>query len=348
MNIDFPEIDIAINKSKLKKDLYQPTSFWENATQKIKNDIENYGIDNFRRLEAPLNFFVPTYGIPANSFSNNIAKKISEYLTAEGTKKQSLAMEQFLSGYMHALSDYRVFIASDIREMKPILTDFSESEFGNPVEQFEFDGKKFSRSALNYLLGICFLKKHINKDGEINSILEIGGGFGTLGEILKLSNIKYINLDIPPVSFISWNYLSKIYNENSLEPYLHEKKEILINELKPCSVFNSWDIELFEGSIDLFVNFISFQEMEPRIVENYLNHVIRLNPKWILLRNMREGKQIRKNDDDVGVLSPTTTEDYTKMLNENYSLIASNVFPFGYKTVDGFHSELLLYKRKNE
>ena len=33
------------------------------------------------------------------------------------------------------------------------------------------------------------------------------------------------------------------------------------------------------------------------------------------------------------------------LMEGNYSLIATNVFPFGYKTVDGFHSELLLFRR---
>ena len=38
--------------------------------------------------------------------------------------------------------------------------------------------------------------------------MEIGGGFGTLGEILSFSkNKKYIDLDIYPNSYISWNYL---------------------------------------------------------------------------------------------------------------------------------------------
>jgi hypothetical protein len=96
--------------------------------------------------------------------------------------------------------------------------------------------------------------------------------------------------------------------------------------------------------VDLFVNFISFQEMEPHIVKNYLGHVTRLGARWILLRNMREGKQLRKND-WVGVDTPILGDDYLAMLPA-YELLERNVIPFGYQTVDGFHSELLLLKRK--
>ena len=53
-------------------------------------------------------------------------------------------MEEFLSGYFHSLSDYRVSLAANDETKKPFLNHFSESSFGNPIEQFEFDGKKYS------------------------------------------------------------------------------------------------------------------------------------------------------------------------------------------------------------
>jgi hypothetical protein len=76
--------------------------------------------------------------------------------------------------------------------------------------------------------------------------------------------------------------------------------------------------------LNLFVNFISFQEMEPHIVKNYLGHVSRLKAKWILLRNMREGKQIRKNG-LVGVDTPILSEDYLIMLPD-YELVEEKMF----------------------
>ena len=39
-------------------------------------------------------------------------------------------------------------------------------------------------------------------------------------------------------------------------------------------------------------------------------------------------------------------DDYIAMIKDEYNLVESNVNPFGYKTVDGFHSELLLFKHK--
>lgn len=347
MKFKYPDLELIIELSKTQKNIYRPSSFWDKASNKIIEDIKNFGIENFRRLETPLNYFVPNYGIPANSFSQDVVDDVYNILKLNGSKKQILAMQEFLSGYFHALSDYRVFLSADENNKHPRLNHFSESNYGNPIEQFEFNGKKYSRSSLNYILGLCFLKKFLSQKEEIKTVLEIGGGFGTLGEILTISNnIKYIDIDIPPVSFIAWKYLQNL-NSNNIEPYFQEKPKIKIKKLRKCSVFNSWDIEKLEGNIDLFVNYISFQEMEPNIVENYLNHVMRLNTKWILLRNMREGKQVKKAANEIGVENPIKKDDYLKMMVGAYSFIDSNVYPFGYKTVDGFHSELLLFKRKD-
>jgi hypothetical protein len=59
---------------------------------------------------------------------------------------------------------------------------------------------------------------------------------------------------------------------------------------------------------------------------------------------MREGKQLRKND-SVGVENPILGDDYLAML-PGYEPVERNMLPFGYRTVDGYHSELLLLRRK--
>lgn len=335
-----------------QNEFFRPSSFWREAANNIFHEIRDFGIENFRSLPLPLGYFVPTYGSPANSLNIDIETRIRKLIKDENcSNKQELTIMNFLTGYNHAFSDYRVLKAADNTAIKPTLHLFSESSYGNPKEQFEIEGKYFSRSSLNYLLGLAFLKKHIGND-EIRTVLEIGGGFGTLGEILKYSSIpmqKYINFDIPPISFISWNYLSNIYPKqdiNSLDSMM-QKGEINIDGLEACSIFNNWQIESLNGEVDLFVNFISFQEMEPHLVANYLKHIIRLNTKWVLLRNIREGKQVKSKENTVGVEVPILKEDYLNMLRDTYELVDSNVIPYGFRTVDNFNSELMLFKRRS-
>jgi len=346
-HIDF--LSLAVSELKKQKQVYQPTAFWTAASERIADALSNYGIENFRRIPVALDYFVPNYGSPASGLSNEqvemLANQLTKYHPSE--KKSHQVLQHFLSGKQSALADYRVLLASDNDMQLPYLHNFNESQYGRPLEQIELEGKRFSRSALNYLLGLAFLKRHLGKDVP-RSVLEIGGGFGTLGEIWSQSGItdrKYIDIDIPPTQYVADYYLKSILGAHRVTGFdeIPKDQSINISTLKPTSVLCSWQIEQLTGEIDLFVNFISFQEMEPDVVSNYLHHVDRLKTRWILLRNMREGKQI-KREGHVGVETPIRSDDYLAML-PNYELIARNVHPYGFETVDGFHSELQVLRR---
>jgi hypothetical protein len=45
------------------------------------------------------------------------------------------------------------------------------------------------------------------------------------------------------------------------------------------------------------------------------------------------------------VKDPILGKDYDTYL-EGFQLVATNVLPFGYRTIDGFHSELRLYAKR--
>lgn len=346
----YDELNMAFEDMLSQNELYVPSHFWHEASLEIINEINEFGINKFRSLYSALDFFVPTYGYPGGGFNNDQVKEINKLFDNKwpNSIKPRLAIENLMSGYLSALSDYRVYKGADDINILPHLHYFTESQYGEPIEQFHFDGRKFSRSALNYLLGVTMLKKHLNGDVP-SKILEIGGGFGTLGEILASSNIpgyQYFDIDIPPTSFVAQSYLIENFGEKNVLTYAKTKDldQIKIQDAPKFSVLCSWQIEKLVGKIDLFVNFISFQEMEPHIVKNYISNINRLEPRWILLRNMREGKNIT-NGKDVGVVTPILGDDYLAML-QNYDLVERNVIPFGFQTVDGFNSEIILMRSK--
>ena len=344
----FAELDLTLQDAEKQPELYRATSFWRAASLRIADELKASGIENFRRIKSALGYFVPNFGPPTNSFSVEHVESLMQHARHElkVSDKTLRTLDQYLSGYFHARSDYRVLKASDTQDKKPFLHDFSESEFGRPVEQFEFDGKRFSRSSLNYLLGLSMLKQQVDT-GSIRTVLEIGGGFGTLGEILAqsgLPQVRYIDVDIPPTQFVAAQYLSHVLGRDRVAGYSDTRdRTIDIAGLPTATVLCNWQIEQLKGHVDLFVNFISFQEMEPHVVRNYLHHVDRLQARWILLRNMREGKQ-KRTATSHGVETPILSDDYIRMLG-HYKLIARNVHPFGFETADGFNSELLLLER---
>ncbi|APE06026.1 hypothetical protein BM528_09840 [Alteromonas sp. RW2A1] len=337
----------AFDDMKAQSALYQPTEFWAEASEKIFKNLDSEGIANFRRASLPLSFFVPTYGQPGNGLgqtSEALIQLLTKHIHLSEKQKQTL--NAMFIGRQQAEADYRVLVASVLSKADTSLLNFSESEVGNPIEHFEFDGKKFSRSALNYLLGLAFLNQFTPLK-NLRTVVEIGGGFGTLGEILAKTNnnVKYMNFDIAPTLNVADYYLSNVFGRDKVGGYFQQETPVDVGETtRPLNVFGAWQIEALDDPVDLFVNFISFQEMEPEVVQNYLNHVDRVKTKWVLLRNIREGKQTIK-EHGFGVNEPIYTEDYKKML-PNYESVSSNVRPFGLKTLDGFHSELLLFKRK--
>jgi putative sugar O-methyltransferase len=318
---EFELLHSMLTDMKLQSPLYQPTSFWKMGSKIVEWELCEQGVANFRSQKTSQRFFAPLY--PA------------------------------LQGELLARKDYEALHSHNI-DAPPFTDKVSESRAGVPYEQFVFDGRSFSRSFLNYLLGLGFLKKHVDTT-MVKTVLEIGGGFGTLGEILlgdDRNGCFYMNLDIPPVAFVSSYYLQNVFGKDNVADYLDLKdQEVLDIEVlkKQYKAINtcSWQIEKLTGKIDLFVNFISFQEMEPEVVNNYCLHVRRLEPSYVLLRNIKEGKRKKGSHSDTGVKTPILGDDYDTFLPE-YELIATDSSIFGYTSPDGFHSELRLYQRKSK
>ncbi|WP_076410845.1 putative sugar O-methyltransferase [Shewanella sp. UCD-KL12] len=347
------QAQVIIDDMKKVDEHYQPTHFWQHGAMTLQAELESKGIEQFRSLKGALSFFVPTYLFHGWATQPEKYQRVLEVCQGEldSDKKSYLSTMEFLTGEMHAKSDYRVYKASEC-EREPFTSQFSESTVGSPLEQFEFEGRKFSRSSLNYLLGLNFLKQEL-KNVPVKTVLEIGGGFGSLGEILlsdERNETFYMNVDIAPTCLFSTYYLQTNFGKNKIADYqtaksLSDLSLTNLSNLYQGAVICPWQLPDVKGELDLFINFISFQEMEPEIVANYLGHVARLNCQYVLLRNLREGKQLATDGSHAGVKKPITSEDYDTFLPD-YELIATNVTPFGFETIDGFNSELRLYKLK--
>ncbi|MCO5060617.1 MAG: putative sugar O-methyltransferase [Kiritimatiellae bacterium] len=333
---------------RTQQTIHQPTAFWSTASRDIYDELTTHGFQNFRSLPSTRSYFVPTYGPPGNTLTPEDVQQIEEAILAntERQSKKHSTLMHMIGGEMWALADYRVYRAADDLSQAPNLAKLSESKVGNPSEHFCLEERWFSRSFLNYILGIVFLKQHI-QTADIKRVIEVGGGFGTLGEILlQAGDYAYVDVDIPPTAAVASYYLSNQPGANLLS-YAETRGAESIPFPDPGTqlVLCPWQLPSLCGKADLFVNFISFQEMEPHVVQDYLAHVDRLSCRFVLLRNLREGKQRKTEEMALGVETPTLGSDYDHFM-PNYRLIATNVIPFGFRTIDGFNSELRLYERK--
>lgn len=345
--------DLMLEEMKHQDPIHRPTEFWANALEVIGDEMRGGGIAKFRSLPGPKRCFVPGYGLESlQKYGADFVAEVQKEISDRGfeSKKDVALFDALSTGHYLAQGDFRTFIAGDDTEKSPDLSQCNESGIGGPDDQVCFDGRTFSRSMLNYLNGLVFLKEHVPDTSVIKNVLEIGGGFGSLGEILfhdKKSDYRYVNIDIPPAGYASSYYLAQIYGDEKFLSYeeVNALSEININEADfRAAVIAPWQMEKLNGTFDLFVNFISFQEMEMDVVESYADGIVRLGCRYVLLRNLREGKPKRSEKSPLGVLNPIYGEDYDRIFEERgYKKIATNVHPYGFETVDGFHSELRLY-----
>ena len=345
-------LHLMLEDMEQAEESYKPTNFWESGLQSIIADLNTRGFETFRDHVSANRFYVPTY--------RNLGwiKRLSRFATlitaidhARPRSRFKERLQLLATGEAEAFQDYRLFRAGDSLGGLD-LSKISEHDVGGG-ERFSFDGARLSRSMLNYLRGLTFLKKYTSTTNLL-SILEIGGGYGTLGEILlkAQSGSFYVNVDIPPVAAVATYYLQQVFGQNAVWTYEQSRSlsSIDLNDIKQkysAAVLCPWQLPRIKGKVDLFANFISFQEMEPHVVRNYAALVQRHSPKHILLRNSVAGMEVAAAVGDLGVLKPTTTDDIISYFEE-FELTARDSLAFGYEILgETFRSEVILMTRKS-
>ncbi len=121
-------------------------------------------------------------------------------------------------------------------------------------------------------------------------------------------------------------YLKKLFG-NSVISYRTTRKlnKVLEGEGKIFIFGTSKISELSNLKYDLFWNAVSFQEMEPNIVENYLKHVNSQTQKYVFLQEKKEGKDVAITPEGYGVQKKTKFEHYSKGLKDFKPLNISDV-----------------------
>ncbi len=343
-------LDLMLTDMADADDLYRPTNFWQCGLSTIVNDLRTQGFSAFRTHSSATSFYVPIY---ADNSLRTLIRPLSLLLRPlrllKRARRLEAILERLVDGRAHAELQYKIFRASLPSTHIP-WADASEDLVGSG-ERFVLEGRHYSRSFLNYLLGLAFLQKNVGAS-NVRTVVEIGGGYGTLGEIFlkSYSDAFYIDIDIPPVAAIATYYLREVFGEDSVLTYERSRdlRQIGIDEIRKhyrCAVLCPWQLPSLTGEADLFVNYISFQEMEPWVVENYVRLVQPSIRSYVLLRNSKQGKRQAKKAGQAGVISPVKTDDLEKMFHQ-FSLVGRDSFIYGERSLDGtFESEVLCLKR---
>jgi putative sugar O-methyltransferase len=326
-------LDVMLADMRTAPAVYRPTHFWQSGLDAIVADLRKRGVDSFRSHPSAHYYYVPLF-----RGSTRAIRAADRILSVTGPA----ALRDKL---MNApLAEFSFAVVDSLDPGGEPRLDIDESTWGRPVEQFVFEGRRHSRSLLNYQRGLVALKRAL-PDLRLRRVVEIGGGFGTLGEILAATpGITYVDVDIPPLAFVAGRYLQAAVGRDRVLDYARTRdlERIDIADID-LAVLCAWQLPRLHGEVDLFVNFISFQEMEPEVVENYVSQVKRLAPRAVLLRNSVTGKQVARGS-GVGVRQPTTRADYLRFFGDDYELVFSDVRLFG--DLGRQQSEVLVLARR--
>ena len=300
----------TLEEIKQVDEIYRPTSYWEPARDQLITDMAKRGLENFKSWPTSYTWFFPRYG---NGF---------RYATIDATYERAKevnpsADKNWLYGVLTGSSEAgrdldAVRLAWDQQRWPFELTEYGESRLGTPPQYYKLTGADhgWTRAYLNYLLCLAALSKHV--DTVPKAFLEIGGGFGVLGEILlsRDPGAQYVNLDIPPLLTVSSYYLRTLFGDRvtTYDGDLTEPGEI---KLATSAVLPNWRVKDVSGTFDVFVNAYSFQEMEPNVVEHYIDAICEVGVKHVVSLNSRNGKpkaEQRGEHHWGGVVEPVTSQ----------------------------------------
>jgi putative sugar O-methyltransferase len=288
--------------------IYRPTSFWRNVVPRLLVDLETNGLETFKSWPTAATWFYPTYG---SGFTQDTIDAIYESASQINPAVEKGSFADALNGTYRARRDFdAVRLVWDHSRWPYDLEGLGESLVGRPPEFFRLWGPDrdvgWTRPYLNYLLCLAALSHHV--DSPPRSLIEIGGGFGVLGEIVmsRDPDARYVNLDLPPLLTVSSYYLDGLFGDR-VTVYDDAVADTGPVELPASGCLPNWRIADVPGPFDVFVNSFSFQEMEPDVVEHYVSYVAAKRVSYVVSLNSRVGKPKATAANEIGVAEQVTS-----------------------------------------
>jgi putative sugar O-methyltransferase len=317
MNKDSLNMKELLKEYKNSPKEFHVTSYWASYEKRVLETISSIDIEQLRSGKYPVlatfgfNDAVYTYHPNLPLWKKIILKFIHRFII----KDRPVLPYKLQTKDIQEMAYHHCKIMGDLTKAHPI-DSIEASEFGNPQDIFEINGRKYTMPFLSFYRRYCFANKNIDFKGD-EVIVELGSGSGYQIEVLKkmYPNITVLCFDLPSQLYLCQQYLSgALGKENIIGTETTIKWNDISNIQKGgIHFFGNWQLPMLQDfQYDIFWNAASFGEMEPKIVENYLSF-IKGNANWIYLLQARHGKE---TSGKAQVIDPITLEDYKNLLKE--------------------------------
>lgn len=195
---------------------------------------------------------------------------------------------------------------------KPLLNDMEYATSGNNIHHL-------------YHL-VKFFKETQVRSSDINTIVEIGGGYGNMAKIYKKinPNSTYIIIDIPVFSYIQSVYLKTIYGSEAVH-FVHNNeitiKTGLINII-PLDMKNIYQLKDIIQNTDLFISTWALSESNKNM-QDYVKDMDYFKAKYLLLAYQKSSDSFAFAEDIKNI-----TEKYKKIFNQETEYVKNNYYLF--------------------
>jgi putative sugar O-methyltransferase len=299
---------------------FQATSYWEAYEKEILETIDALEPDQLRSGRYKI---LSTFGFNDTVYSwqgksSVFERSVLRIFTAMFSNIRDIAPYKVRVADIRALAFHHCELMGELAGAGPI-DSIEVSAYGGPSDLFEIGGKKYSMPFLNFYLRYCFAQRVISMVGD-ECIVELGSGSGYQVEVLKklYPDMTILCFDLPAQIFLCETYLSEALGGDQIlgTETTRDWQDLSRMEKGRVHFFGNWQFPLLKREpIDIFWNAASFGEMEPEVVENYLQY-IKGNADWVYLLQARHGKETSGKSH---VQKATALDDYKRFL-DGYTL----------------------------
>jgi len=265
--------------------IYSPGPYWEGKTKNAVHQLRKLGLKDFRSSQ---NSAMTSYGdnpiLNAMNFSSATSLKYSlknfianSYPFNKIFQSQLVITNFRFQDYLSAINAYFSLLprVSELLDRYRISFD---STLGGCEAFLQLEDLKIAHVYLKLLDTLDHMDTQINLS-EVNSVIEIGGGFGVNVDLqLQLfPNIrKVLYLDIAPNLYVGTQYLKSKYGASVVDFKTTKNSETITfkdDESLEIYCILPFQIELVKTKFDFFHNAHSFVEMPQEAVVNYVAQV---------------------------------------------------------------------------
>ena len=330
--------------------LFRPTNYWQYYERRFLPELRRIGLAGYRRRhDSVLASFgavdvvrpIASVDHPVRStlLNNAFGRRVPGWLRLWSALKRrcpqpEVSINEYLTpGALRQLYfGYAEWLGHASRYAKP-LASIGMSRVGDPEDVFTVDGKDYSLSFVYQYLRYAFASRFIDFDG-IRVFVELGSGSGKQIELLRKLHPGscYVIVDIPPQLYVAHQYLDAVF-PGLVIPYRDTRHLTTLEGLQPGRIYvlGSGQFPLLDTvRIDLFWNAASFQEMEPRVVGNYLGCVNR-TARAVFLNELMAGQEVAAPGGK-GVIEKTTLAHYRRYLPDFDLIDSAAALPYGDST----------------